>query len=509
MRTEISLNNILAVYQGTAVAAGFAAVAVVAAAGTGVAGLLWDTDLVVMGLAGAGLAGLVLLAIVFFGYFSLRRALTLAETRRKELVASLNRDALTGAFTRAYFLERLRELVRRSDKMPVAYVQIDMDYLKTINDGNGHAAGDQALVRLVRMIEQLVPGALIGRLGDDEFALALPGVTSKPALKRLGDRLLEELNRPLPLAGRDTRLSATLGIAVAPEDAGDADTLITKADLALYKGKNSGRGAVVTFDRELLTEERYQRFVERELRAAILMDELELYYQPVRTEDGTLRSVEALVRWRHSVRGMISPAAFVPIAEQSDLIGKLGQWVQRRAFADFKRLNVPAVAINVSAAELRHPHFAAGFAEELAAAGVPGENMIVEITETAPLQKNSVEHKNLEALRDLGVRIAVDDFGAGHASLGYLRDLSFDILKIDRSYVSEITSRPVAAMIVQSICRIAASLGVDVIAEGVETPEQHAMLAKLGCKGFQGYLVGRPHPITHDPSLLKPATEAA
>lgn len=495
MRTELSLTNILAVYRGTALAAGAVAVAIVGITAVGLAALALGRDYLAVSLAGAGLSGLGLLIVVVLGYFSLRRALVLAEARRRDLVDSLNRDALTGVFTRKYFLDRLRELVRQSDRVPVAYVQIDMDHLKAINDGTGHAAGDQALVRLARTIEELMPGAVIGRLGGDEFGLALPGVSSKSALKRLGDRLLEELDRPRPLAGRDMRLSATMGIAAAPEDAGDADTLISKADLALYKGKNNGRGAVVAFDRELLTEERHQRFVERELRAAILMDELELHYQPVRTVEGKLRSVEALVRWRHSVRGMISPAAFVPIAEQSDLIARLGQWVLRRACADFPRLGVPAVAVNVSAAELRNPDYAASFAEEIAGAGLSGESFIVEITETAPLQKNSAERKNLEFLRALGVRIAVDDFGAGHASLGYLRDLSFDIIKIDRAYVAEITSRPVDSMIVQSICRIAAGLGVAVIAEGVETPEQHKVLAELGCTGFQGYLLGHPQPL--------------
>ncbi|RDE08090.1 putative bifunctional diguanylate cyclase/phosphodiesterase [Pelagibacterium lacus] len=495
MRTELSLTNILAVYRGTALAAGSVAVAIMGAAGAGLAALALEGDYVPAALVGAGLLGLALLGIVVLGYFSLRHALLLAEKQRRDLLDSLNRDALTGALTRKYFLDRLREMVRQCDSQPVAYVQIDMDHLKAINDGSGHAAGDQALVRLARALAELMPGAVIGRLGGDEFGLALPGVTSKAALRRLGERLLEELDRPRPLAGRDMRLSASLGIALAPEDAGDADTLISKADLALYKGKNNGRGAVVAFDRELLTEERHQRFVERELRAAILMDELELYYQPVRTVDGGLRSVEALLRWRHSVRGMISPAAFVPIAEQSDLIGKLGQWVLRRACADFPLLGVPAVAVNVSAAELRNPDYAAHFAEEIANAGLPGENFIVEITETAPLQKNSAERKNLEFLRALGVRIAVDDFGAGHASLGYLRDLSFDIIKIDRAYVAEITSRPVDSMIVQSICRIAADLGVAVIAEGVETPEQHAVLAELGCTGFQGFLLGRPEPL--------------
>ncbi|AEQ53050.1 putative bifunctional diguanylate cyclase/phosphodiesterase [Pelagibacterium halotolerans] len=509
MRTELSLTNIVAIYRGTALVAGAAGCVVVFAALEALVAGWLGLQHAGVALGVIALAGMALLAIIIWGYFSLRRALILAEARRRDLLASLNRDALTGAFTRKYFLDRLREMVRAADRMPVAYIQIDMDHLKAINDGTGHGAGDQALVRLVRTLDELVPGALIGRLGGDEFAVALAGVSSKAALKRLGDRVLEALDRPEPLAGRDVRLSATMGIATAPDDAGDADTLISKADLALYKGKNGGRGRVIAFERELLSEERYQRFIERELRAAILMDELEVHYQPVFDRDGRQRSVEALVRWRHSVRGMISPGAFVPIAEQSDLIAKLGQWVLRRVCADVGRLPTKVVAINVSAAELRHPDYAARFAEEIAAAGLMGERFIVEITETAPLHKNSAERKNLEFLRALGVRIAVDDFGAGHASLGYLRDLSFDILKIDRAYVAEITSRPVDSMIVESICKIAKGLGIEVIAEGVETREQHAALADLGCTGFQGFLLGRPRPLGDEVGAQDETIEAA
>ncbi|WP_417583748.1 putative bifunctional diguanylate cyclase/phosphodiesterase [Pelagibacterium sp.] len=509
MRTELSLDNILAVYRGTALGAGAAGCLIVFAASEAIVARWFGVgheSLVLPIVVGSGLA---LMSIVVWGYFSLRRALVIAETRRCELIASLNRDALTGAFNRKYFLDQLREMVRAAERMPVAYMQIDMDHLKAINDGSGHATGDQALVRLVRTLQELVPGAVIGRLGGDEFALALTGVSSKAALKRVGERVLEALDRPGPLAGRDVRLSATMGIAIAPADAGDADTLISKADLALYKGKNGGRGQVIAFERELLSEERYQRFIERELRAAILMDELEVHYQPVFGRDGRKRSVEALVRWRHSVRGMISPGVFVPIAEQSDLIAKLGQWVLRRVCSDVARLPTEMVAINVSAAELRQPDYAARFAEEIAAAGLLGARFIVEITETAPLHKNSTERKNLEFLRALGVLIAVDDFGAGHASLGYLRDLSFDILKIDRVYVAEITSRPVDSMIVESICKIAQSLGVDVIAEGVETPEQHAALLDLGCTGFQGFLLGRPLSLGAEIAAQTGAVQAA
>jgi predicted signal transduction protein with EAL and GGDEF domain len=347
-------------------------------------------------------------------------------------------------------------------------------------------------VHLVRIIGQVVPGALVGRLGGDEFGIMIPGHDNKAALRRLGEALLRALERPVNISGRAVRLSASIGVALSPQDAVDVTDLISKADLALYKAKKNGRHAVVSFDPDMLGDERHRRFVERELRAALLMEELELHYQPVFGTDMTIRSHEALVRWRHQVRGMIPPAQFIPIAEESDLIGKLSEWVLRRACGDLEALGGLPVAVNVSPVQLRHADFARSFLAILQDTGVDPHSIIVEVTETVPLDAGEIEMANLAALRKLGVRVAIDDFGAGHASLQYLRGFAFDIIKIDRSYVANMGSSRIDGMIISAVCEIARALPVDVVAEGIETQEQFTQLRQAGCTGFQGYLLGRP-----------------
>ena len=239
------------------------------------------------------------------------------------------------------------------------------------------------------------------------------------------------------------------------------------------------------------------------MRAALLMDELQLHYQPVFDTHMAVRSHEALVRWRHPVRGMIAPGHFVPIAEESDLIDKLGDWVLRRVCTDLHSFGATPIALNVSPAQLRHADFAQRFAAVLRETGTDPRRIIVEITETVPLYARQIEMENLAALRAMGVRVAIDDFGAGHASLQYLRGFAFDIIKIDRSYVANLGNSRIDGMIVSAICDIARSLQVDVVAEGVETQEQFAQLRKAGCTAFQGYLLGRPQP------LLKASAVAA
>ncbi len=427
-------------------------------------------------------------------------------------LASAHRDALTGVFTRSYFLDAIRRDLYHGSRKTLGYMQIDMDNLKVLNDGNGHGAGDQALVHLARTMRGLLPDAIIGRLGGDEFGIAIPGLDNKRALRRLGDELRERLGRPVQIAGRTLRLSATIGVATAPHDAGDVDDLISKADLALYSGKRAGRGATIAFDEDMLGDERHRRFVERELRAAILMNELELYYQPIYSADGaSVRSFESLVRWRHKVRGMIAPGEFVPVAEMSDLIEKLGEWVLRRCCADLPALlalGARSVTINISPVQLRRQDFALRFADILAECGADPTRLVVEITETAPLLDGGFEQDNLGMLRDMGLRVAIDDFGAGHASLHYLRRFAFDVIKIDRSYVAGIVDNRIDAMIVQATCDIARAMPVDVIAEGVETLEQMAILQAAGCTGLQGFLLGRPQPL-HVLQAAQGRTEAS
>lgn len=495
MRNDLSLTNVLVLYRNVAFFAGGMAVVLFVLVLAGLEAHWQGRAHAPWLLLGAALGSIAQVMLFRLGYRKLRRALLFAERQRRSAIAMANRDPLTGAFNRRHFCQELALLARNAEREPVGYIQFDVDHLKAINDGNGHAAGDAALRHIVDTVSAIVPGAIVGRLGGDEFAIAIPRVGSKPALKRLGERMIEALDKPCRIAGRDMRLSITVGVAAAPEDAYDADDLMSKADLALYRGKMSGRQMALCFEAELLTDERHKRFVERELRAAILLDELDLHYQPVFAPGGVQPiSCEALVRWIHPVQGLIAPDRFIGIAEKGDLISKLGEWVLRRACADFPRLGVPALAINVSAAELRHADFAARFERTLNQTGMDPRKLVVEITETVPLQNDSTERRNIERLRAIGVRIAVDDFGAGHASLGYLRELDIDIVKIDRSYIRAITTSQTDAMIVEAIIAIARARGIAVIAEGVETQDQFEALVRSGCTGLQGFLLGRPAP---------------
>jgi len=498
MRKRFSFSSILDMYLHLCrLIAGLVIVAVVCAA-LALGGSEIGLDFSVWLLCGTIVSGLLAIGFLRFSYFALKRALLKAETEKNAVLAQAHKDALTGTFTRSYFLSTLKQHVHHGSDTPVGYMQVDMDHLKSMNDGNGHAAGDAALVHLIKTIRTLAPEAIIGRLGGDEFGIALIGFDNKPALRRIAAQILADLGEPVHIAGRMARLSATIGVSMAPEDGGNVDELISKADLALYKGKRAGRNLAVAFDADMLGDERHKRFVERELRAAILLNELELHYQPIFAADGkTLKSYESLCRWQHPVRGMIAPSDFIPIAEQSDLIDKLGEWVLRRACLDVPMLNARAIGVNVSVAQLRRTEFASRFAEILEETGVSGHQLIVEITETVPLTAGAVELRNLDALREMGVRVAIDDFGAGHASMQYLRSFAFDIIKIDRTYVADIATGRVDALIIASICKIAKVLGADVVAEGVETHAQLDALQLAGCTALQGYYLGRPAPLRH------------
>jgi len=451
-----------------------------------------------------------LVIVLWQGHRLIGRRVAAASQSNRDVMASLNRDALTKVFTRSYFLEAMSADVHHGSDQALGYMQLDMDNLKVLNDSAGHGAGDAALIHLVRTIADLMPSAIVGRLGGDEFGIAIRGHDNKPALKRLGEELLRRLDKPIQIGGRPVRLSATIGLSLSPMDATDVVDLISKADLALYKGKKGGRRCVVPFDADMLGDERHRRFVERELRAALLMDELELHYQPIFLADGvTIKSHEALVRWRHKVRGMIPPGQFVGIAEESDLIDKLGDWVLRRACLDLPHLGSAAVGVNVSPAQLRHSEFARRFEAILAETQTDPRRIIVEITETVPLTAGGMAMANLEALRAMGIRVAIDDFGAGHASLQYLRGFAFDIIKIDRTYVSNLGASRIDAMIVSAICDIARSLPVEVVAEGIETQEQLTKLRLAGCTGFQGFLLGRPQPLARRLPAVGPVASAA
>lgn len=490
-----------------------AAVLVAGIAGTGLFALFAPSVSPALSVTlAAGLAAMALLIGVLFyaGYVSLRRDLAQASDFFERGLASAHKDALTGTLNRSYFLSELGARLKRADTEPLAFIQIDMDRLKQINDGSGHAAGDAALQHLAATVEHSLPSAIIGRLGGDEFGVIVPGYNNLQALSRVCRQMLDALTAPTAIAGRNLCLSATAGFAVAPLHATLTDELMSKADLALYRGKQSGRNTVVAFDEDMHRDERHRRFIERDLRAAILMEELDLHYQPIFASDGkTLLSHEALVRWNHKVRGLISPTEFIPVAEGSELIDRLGEWVLRRACQDYAALAAPSLSVNVSPVQLRRPDFADRVAAILAETSVPPEAIAVEITENVPLADEGPEKVNLDNLKRLGVRIAIDDFGSGNASLSYLKRTSFDILKIDRSYVEHVNTNRFDALMIASVCRIARAANMRVVAEGIENAEQMRAVTAAGVTALQGFYLGRPRPLAAILADRRPAAAAS
>ena len=495
VRQDSSLRSVLDIYRAVSVAGGSL---VAVAFGLSIAavfanvGVLPDTIWLPVG---AALVLAILLGLWGVGYDLLRDQLATAETQRLEVIAMAHRDALTGAFTRSYFMDELKTHVHSGAIVPTGYLQLDMDHLKALNDGQGHGAGDAALLHLIETIRRLIPEAIIGRLGGDEFGIAVVGQDNKRSLHKLADKVLAELRKEVKIGDRMTRLSATIGVAIAPADAEDAAELMSRADLALYRGKRHGRAMVVPYDHDMLVDERHARSILRELRGALLLDEIKVYYQPVYDIDGvTLRSYEALVRWHHSHRGVVLPGQFIPVAEQSDMIDRLGEVILRQVCADIGRLGTP-VAVNVSPVQLRRPEFAERFMDILMEAGIAGRQIAIEVTESVLMRAGGVETANLTALRAHGVRIAIDDLGTGHASLEYLRSFAFDVIKIDRSYIAHLEKGRIDRVIVAAVCDVAKTLNVEVIAEGVETSQQLDELKRIGCNSVQGYLLGRPAPL--------------
>jgi diguanylate cyclase (GGDEF)-like protein len=412
-----------------------------------------------------------------------------AEMERARIAArDTQGDEVTGALTRRAFFraaEAALEPGRRG-----ALLVFDMDHFKQINDAHGHEMGDAALRHLAAAVEQIAPDAVFGRLGGDEFALLVLGeAAADPA--RLARCLLAELARPMHFAGRQLRLSASIGIAAAE---GTLDEMIGRADLALYEAKRSGRSRATLFDAEMLRERRHQRFVERELRAAILLNELELAYQPIVGTDGRLRACEALVRWRHPARGLIPPSDFIPVAERSLLIDALGAWVLKRACADAAGVEDMRIGVNFSASQFRRDDVVAMVAQMLAETGLAPDRLVIEVTESVAMDALPDVRARVETLRGMGVRISLDDFGAGHCGFSNLRSFPFNSVKIDRSFVQRLGASPADDVVVAALGRVADALGMAVVAEGIETPEQLALTRAAGCTLFQGYHIARPQP---------------
>ncbi|MBR0952362.1 EAL domain-containing protein [Bradyrhizobium canariense] len=424
--------------------------------------------------------------------------LSLANRRVLELAQT---DILTGLPNRAFFLARLDELNDQlKDGGPgFSILMLDLDRFKNVNDSLGHGAGD-ALLRQVaqRLKSALRASDVLARLGGDEFAIIQEACEDQHVCSiELAGRIAKLVAEPFPLPGHRVEIGTSVGIAIAPDHGSDQEQLLKKADLALYRSKSSGRNCFTIYDKAMSAELEARSTLEGDLRDAIAQCQLEVHYQPfVDALSGARRGFEALVRWRHPSRGLIVPDQFIPLAEETGLIVPLGEFVLRRACADAAGWPSDlAVAVNLSPIQFKEAELFEMISAALADSGLPPQRLEIEITESVLLERGVENHAFMERLKSIGIELALDDFGTGYSSLSYLTAFPFDKIKIDKSFIRNLTHQPRSSAIISSIVTLARGLDMSVTAEGVETREEFEWLKALGVNFAQGYLFGRPHPI--------------
>ena len=427
----------------------------------------------------------------------LRRASEELAQREAEARHEAKHDALSGLPNRVHMVERIdtflqdRLLATHDNRAVAGY--LDVDRFKDINDTLGHDAGDQ-LIKLVaqRLKECLRPNDFLARFGGDEFVI-LCAPAGPEASSALAERVDQAFALPFAINGQNIRVTASVGIAVAPDNGVTADQLMRHADIALYEAKDRGRDCAVLFSEEMAKQVERRRAIELGLRTAIETNMLCLNYQPiVSCHTGEIVGLEALLRWRHPLHGEMSPADFIPIAENAGLLPSLGEWVLSHAMADWKRWPHLEISVNLSPVQFRHVDLETTLRRLVAEYGVEPSRFVLEITEGVLLE--ATEHTNsiLDALRSIGFKTALDDFGTGYSSLAYLCNFKFDKIKIDRSFVGRIARVDISRTIVQSVVTIGRGLGMDIVAEGVETEFEAMIMTKLGCTELQGFYFSKP-----------------
>jgi diguanylate cyclase (GGDEF)-like protein len=401
-------------------------------------------------------------------------------------------DALSGLPNRVEMVEQIenflnRHTVERGNLRAIA-AYIDIDRFKDINDTLGHEAGDQ-LIKAVgqRLKARLRPQDFLSRFGGDEFAiLGMPvGLGGDAAI---AERIAQAFALPFSVHGQSIRVTASVGLAVAPDNGVTADELMRHADIALYEAKNQGRNRAVSFSAEMALRVEHRRAIEVELRNALEAKQLRLHYQPIIScRTGAIVGVEALLRWSHPVHGEMSPAEFIPIAENSGLLPALGEWVLDQAMKDAKRWPDLEIAVNLSPAQFRHIDLRPTLRELVAKHGVDPSRFVLEITENVLMEATDHTNSILESIRAMGFKTALDDFGTRYSSLAYLCKFKFDKIKIDRSFVGRMSVDDISRTIVESVVKLGRGLGMDIVAEGVETELEAAMMTNFGCTELQGF----------------------
>jgi len=434
------------------------------------------------------------------------------EAAHRQLRHVATHDTLTGLPNRVLLKDRVARAMAHAEgnRRSFALLACDIDRFKLINDSLGHRAGDELLQEAARRLTAIVGGAdTVARFGGDEFVLVANSIAEPEDAQRLAASVIETFLTPMRIAGIDIHASPSIGIAIYPTDGGSVDALLAHADGAMYAAKQRGRGTAQRYSAGIHGGSENEVHLESELHTALTLNEFVLHYQPkVDTVTGGVTSAEALIRWAHPKRGLVSPADFIPLAEECGLIGPIGEWVIREACRQARTWQLEGVqslrlSVNLSASQFRDSRLVEGIRRALADADLEARYLEVELTESAVMTDPEQSIAILEQLSGMGIAISVDDFGTGYSSMSYLRRFPIDKLKIDRVFIDEIVSRPEDASIVRAIVSLAHSLRLTVVAEGVETPAQLNFLKAVGCDEYQGFLFSRALPAADFAQLIR------
>jgi diguanylate cyclase (GGDEF)-like protein len=447
------------------------------------------------------------------GFVATHEDVTDQKRAEERISYEAHHDGLTGLPNRKQFCEQLEQELKRTRRGELlAVLYLDVDHLKRINDTLGHPAGDKLLKGVADRLSGCVRDIdLVARLSGDEFAIIQSSLDRPDDAAALAKRAREAIHEPFDLDGHQVTVDISVGISIAPNDATELNELLKTADIALYEAKNTGRGTYCFYATEMNARMQTHGELERDLQGALANGEFELFYQPVVSlKDNKIKSFEALLRWHHPTRGLVSPAEFIPVAEEMGLIIPLGEWVLRTACAE--AANWPDdihVAVNVSSVQLTNKNLVNVVISAIASARMPATMLVLEITASVFLQNTDANLATLKQLHELGVQFSMDDFGTGYSSLGYLLSFPFSKIKIDRSFITGLPDKKESRAIVRAIADLARNLSMRVIAEGVETAQQLEQVRNLGCTDMQGFLYSPPRSAAEIRRLFLPNAKDA